>query len=67
MRRNLLYLRLKGTLERKLTADVKKNPKAFYRHMNSRCKVLRDSEGTAQTDDAMQATILNNMFSSYFT
>ena len=29
----------KRDLERKLAADVKKNAKAFYRYMNSRCKV----------------------------
>jgi hypothetical protein len=63
----------KRDFEKKLAADSKKNPKAFYRYMNSRCKVqskvgpLKDENGNVQTDDNIQATILNDKFASCFT
>ena len=63
----------KRDFEKKLAADAKKNPKAFYRYMNSRCKVqskvgpLKDHDGNIQTDDAVQSTILNDKFVTCFT
>ena len=58
----------KREFEKKLAANAKKNPKAFYRYMNSNCKSqskvgpLKDSAGVVQTDDAIQARILNDKF-----
>ena len=63
----------KRDFEKKLAADAKKNPKAFYRYINSKCKVqskvgpLKDANGNVQTDDNEQAAILNNKFVSCFT
>ena len=63
----------KREFEKKVAASAKKNPKAFYRYVNSRCKVqtkvgpLKDSNGNVQTDDALQAAILNEKFVSCFT
>ena len=63
----------KRDFEKKLAADAKKNPKAFYRYMNSRCKVqakvgpLKDSNGNVETDDAVQSELLNQKFVQAFT
>ena len=63
----------KREFEKKLASDVKKNPKAFYSYLSSRCKVqakvgpLKDSVGSVQTDDSTQAEILNQKFSTAFT
>ena len=63
----------KKDFEKKLAADAKKNPKSFYRYMNSTCKVqskvgpLKDSAGNVMTDDTAQATVLNEQFVSCFT
>ena len=63
----------KKDFEKKLAANAKKNPKAFYRYINSTCKTqskvgpLKDSMGNIQTDDATQAGILNDKFVTCFT
>ena len=63
----------KREFEKKLAANSKKNPKAFYSYINNRCKVqakvgpLKDLDGNVQNDDAMQAKILNDRFSTAFT
>ena len=52
---------------------MKKNPKVFYSYINNRCKVqskvgpLKDENGQVQTDDLIQAKILNKQFTSAFT
>ena len=59
--------------EKKLAANAKKNPKAFYRYINSTCKTqskvgpLKDAVGNVQTDDATQTEILNDTFVKSFT
>ena len=63
----------KKDFEKKLAANAKKNPKAFYRYINSTCKTqskvgpLKDSAGNIQTDDSTQAEILNDKFVTCFT
>ena len=63
----------KKDFEKKLAANAKKNPKAFYRYVNSTCKTkskvgpLKDATGNIQTDDATQAGILNDKFVTCFT
>ena len=63
----------KQDFEKKLASSAKKNPKAFYQYMNNRCKVqskvgpLKDAEGNVQTDDTVQAAILNDKFVKCFT
>ena len=70
---NALVKKAKKDFEKKLAADIKKNPKAFYSYISNRCKVqskvrpLKDEKGEVQTDDLAQARILNNQFSSAFT
>ena len=70
---NAVVKKAKKNFEKELAADIKKNPKAFYSYINSRCKVqsrvgpLKDVNGHVQTDDSIQAKILNNQFSSAFT
>ena len=63
----------KRDFEKKLAENAKKNPKAFYRYINSTCKSqskvgpLKDAAGNVQTDDATQAEILNDKFVTCFT
>ena len=63
----------KREFEKKLADSAKKNPKAFYQYLNSRCKVqskvgpLKDSSGNVCTDDAIQAGLLNDKFVESFT
>ena len=52
---------------------MKKNPKAFYSYISNRSKVqsrvgpLKDSSGHIQTDDLVQAEILNDQFTKAFS
>ena len=63
----------KREFEKKLADNAKKNPKAFYQYLNSRCKVqskvgpLKDSSGNVHTDDSVQAGLLNDKFVESFT
>ena len=65
--------RAKKNLEKKLAKDIKKNPKAFYSYISNRSKVqsrvgpLKDKNGQIQTDDSVQACILNDQFVKAFT
>ena len=68
-----LVTKAKKEFEKKLAADAKKNPKAFYSYISNRSKVqskvgpLKDPDGNVQTDDSAQAKILNDKFSTAFT
>jgi hypothetical protein len=63
----------KREFEKKLAASAKKNPKAFYQYLNSKCKVqskvgpLKDTSGNVHTDDSIQAGLLNKKFVESFT
>ena len=63
----------KRDFKKKLAANAKKNPKAFYRYINSMWKTqskvgqLKDTVGNGQTDGATQAEILNYKFVTCFT
>ena len=64
--------RAKKDLEKKLALDAKKNPKAFYRYINSK-KCNRESVGPLKVNDSVVdddqgiADALNEFFSSVFT
>ena len=65
--------RAKRKLERNLAKNIKRNPKSFYRYMNSctksrsRVGPLKDENGVIQTDDEAMVGILNTAYSSVFT
>ena len=64
---------LRSSFERKLSRELKHNPKAFWRYSNSRLKTkvkidsLVDEHGVLTKDDGAKASILNKYFSSVFT
>ena len=68
-----LTRQLRREHERKLSVDVKHNPKAFWRYANSRlrtkCRVedLRDVDGAVTSTNEAKAQVLSNFFSSVFT
>ena len=63
----------KEEFENKLAADVKTNPKSFWKYVSSKTKSkgkiieLKDTSGQITTDDSEKAEILNNHFASVFT
>ena len=65
--------RKKEEHENKLAADIKVNPKNFWKYVSSKTKSkgkiveLSDPQGTTTTDDLEKAEILNNHFASMFT
>lgn len=74
--RNLVVKELKKArkaFELKLAADVKKNPKSFYRYVRSQTKSkdrvgpLKDSAGNIIQDDRRVCELLNGFFASVFT
>ena len=64
---------LRKQFESQLVAEVKVNPKAFWRYSNSRLKTkpkigdLKDSSGLLVSEGGLKAGILNTFFSSVFT
>ena len=64
---------LRRQFEIQLVADVKANPKAFWRYSNSRMKTkpkigdLRDATGQVVSDAELKAGVLNTFFASVFT
>ena len=62
-----------GGLERKLAKNIKKNPCAFYAHLNKQTKLqgsvgpLQDSTGATKSDNKDMAELLNMFFTSVFT
>ena len=68
-----LTRRLRREFESRLIADLRVNPKAFWKYTNSRLKVkpwvgdLRNSAGTLVTDDQTKASVLNDFFAGVFT
>ena len=65
--------KLKQEFEKKLAAESKSNPKAFYRYANFKSKSqknvirLRNANGKISMSNKENATILNNFFASVFT
>ena len=65
------WLRL--NFESQLVADIKDNPKAFWKYANSRLKTrsgidaLQDADGILVREDHEKAGLLNQFFSSVFT
>ena len=63
----------KKSFERKLAKNSKKNPRAFWAHINKSTKSrptvgpLKNKNGEMQTEDKPMADLLNNFFSSVFT
>ena len=59
--------------ERKIAHDCKRNPKAFWKYVNSfrKCKegisTLERGDGSTATEDGDKASILNDFFSSVLT
>ena len=59
--------------ERKLAADLKQNPKAFWKYANSRLRTrsrvedLQDQNGGVATTNQTKADVLSSFFSSVFT
>ena len=59
--------------ERKLSREVRKNPKAFYKYVNSKTKTrtgippLETGDGNMTESDKEKAEVLNNYFRSVFT
>ena len=64
---------LRQQFESQLAADIKVNPKAFWRYSKSRMKTrsgvddLQDEDGTMKSEEQEKADILNRFFSSVFT
>ena len=74
--RNIVVTELRKarkTFECKLAADIKSNPKSFYRYVRTMTKSkdrvgpLKDSSGTIIDDDQSMCDTLNNFFASVFT
>ena len=74
--RNLVVKELRkarNIFERKLVADVKNNPKSFYRYVRTKTKSkdrvgpLKDSAENVIEDDNRMCDTLNNFFASVFT
>ena len=74
--RNLVVKELRKarkTFECKLAADIKYNPKSFYRYVRTKTKSkdrvgpLKDSQGSIIDDDQSMCDTLNNFFASVFT
>ena len=63
----------KKSFERKLTSEIKSNPKSFWRYVQSKNKFrqgigdLEKPDGTIANDDADKAETLNLFFASVFT
>ena len=64
---------LRSDYERRLTLNIKNNPKAFWRYVNSRLKVhltindLQCPDGSTAHIDRDKAETLNHFFTSVFT
>ena len=64
---------IKKEFEKKLAADCKINPKAFYKYANFKSKAnkkvirLKDENGIVSMSDEKNANILNTYFTSVFT
>jgi len=64
---------LRSDYERNLTLNIKNNPKAFWRFVNSRLKVhptidgLQRLDGSTAHTDRAKAETLNHFFTSVFT
>ena len=64
---------LRMQFEKKISKELKNNPKGFWKYTNSRLKskqgimALKDTDGTLCTDDEGKAKILNNFFATVFT
>ena len=67
------YRKAKRKFEKKLSFDVKSNPKRFYSYIRSRTKVkeiigpLKDGSGQLISNDEQKCEILNEYFGSVFT
>ena len=65
--------KLSESYERDLAKNIKRNPKAFWKYVNSKTKVrcgigdLTREDGTIASTDEDKAETLNNFFSSVFT
>jgi hypothetical protein len=65
--------RAKRDFEKQIAKEVKKNPKTFWKYVNSKMKTttrvsdLEQEDGTLTTSDQEKANVLNGFFSSVFT
>ena len=68
-----LTRQLRKTFEQRISKEIKKNPKIFWKYSNSRLKTksgieaLKDEHGHLSSDDQTKASVLNRYFSSIFT
>ena len=68
-----LTRKLRIQFEKRISNELKSNPKGFWKYTNSRLKskqgieALKDETGVLCTDDESKARILNSFFSSVFT
>jgi hypothetical protein len=68
-----VFKKAKKNFEKKLSKEVKCNPKSFYSYIRSTAKTkdrvgpLKDSNGVTVTDDESISKLLNDYFSSVFT
>jgi len=59
--------------EKEIAKLSKKNPKAFYRHVNSKLKTrtgmsdLKDNNGASISDDKQKAELFNDFFGTMYT
>ena len=66
-------IKAKSDYEEKIANDCKKNPKQFWKHINSKIKSrdkiveLEDKQGNITRNDHDKAELLNDYFSSVFT
>ena len=67
------YRNAKKLFEKRLTKNIKNNPKSFYSYCRSKMKTkdvvgpLKNKEGEYVTDNAEMSNILNEFFGSVFT
>ena len=67
------FRQAKKDFEKKLTKQIKSDPKSFYAYVRSKSKIrdvigpLRDSSNNLVTDDAKMCDVLNSLSGSVFT